>query len=66
MDQGRNFLNGFLAQDGARQKFKKCTEPSENKLSESVLKILYFICSLNSNGKHPSTQFLENDEIVFH
>ncbi len=53
----------FSAQDGSR---KMCSEPSGNKLSESVLKILYVVCSPNSYGKRPSTQFLENDEIVFH
>ncbi len=30
-------------------------------------KIRYVVCSPNDNdGKHLSTQFLENDEIVFH
>ncbi len=53
----------FSAQDSAR---KVCPEPSGDKLSESVLKILYVVCSPNGYGKCPSTQFLENDEIVFH
>jgi hypothetical protein len=47
----------FLAQDGARQNLKICPEPSGNKLSESILKILYVVCILNGNGKRPSTQF---------
>jgi hypothetical protein len=53
----------FSAQDGARE---ICPEPSGNKLSESVLKILNIICCPNGYGKRLSTQFLENDEIVFH
>jgi hypothetical protein len=28
--------------------------------------IFYVVCSVNSNGKCPSTQFFENNEIVFH
>jgi hypothetical protein len=56
----------FSAQDGARKKLKICPEPSGNKLSESVFKILYLVCSMNGNEKRQSTQFLENDEIVFH
>jgi hypothetical protein len=41
-------------------------EPSGNKLSESVLKVLNVVCSPNSNGKRPRLNFLENDDIVFH
>ncbi len=51
----------FSAQGGARQKLKICPELPGNKLSESVRCL-----SPSSNGKRPSTQFLENDEIVFH
>jgi hypothetical protein len=60
------FRRVFSAQDGARQKLKICPEPSENKLPGLFLKILYFVCSPNYNGKCLSTQFLENDEIVFY
>ncbi len=48
-----------MAQDGARQKLKICPEPSGNKLS-------YVVCSPNSKGKRLSTQFVENDENLFH
>ncbi len=52
-----------MAQDSARQKLKICLEIS---FLNMFLKILYAVCSPNSNRKRPSTQFLENDEIVFH
>ncbi len=39
---------------------------SGNKLFELFVKILHVVCSPNGNGKRLSTQFLENDEIVFH
>jgi hypothetical protein len=38
----------------------------ETSLLNLFLKILYIVCSPNGNEKRPSTQFLENDEIVFH
>jgi hypothetical protein len=56
----------FSDQDGIRQKLKIFLEPSSNKLSEYVLQNLYLVCSPNGNGKRPSTEFLENDEIVLH
>jgi hypothetical protein len=45
---------------------KTCPEPSGNKLSESVFKILFVVCSLKGNGKRLNTKFLKDDEIVFH
>ncbi len=31
-----------------------------------LIKVMYIVCSPNGNKKHLSTQFLENDEIIFH
>jgi hypothetical protein len=47
----------FSAQDGARQKLETFQGPSGNKLSKLFLKILYYVCSQNGNGKRMSTSF---------
>ncbi len=41
-------------------------EPSEIGFLNLFLKILNIVCSPNGNKKCHSTQFSENDEIVFH
>jgi hypothetical protein len=47
----------FSAQDVARQKLKISPKPSEISFLNLFLKVLYVVCSPNSNGKCPSTQF---------
>ncbi len=55
----------FSAQNGSRKVFFM-SEPSLNGLSGNVFKILYDVCGLNGNVKHPIIQFSENDNIFFH
>ncbi len=66
LDQCRQFLDWFswlrMVLYRNQRYVKNCQEISFLKF----IKILYIVCSLNGNGKRPSAQLFENDEIVFH